>query len=230
MAKVFHPCRTPAVESISVLIKSPEMDTIQGIWNIIRTHPCQTRSGTEIRETATAFVSDTYRIYDDSDCRHDSGSSMKVRCRISSGTRLGRDTRQTTRSRGNRNCLLIHRDIFNLLCFFSWSLCSYVHSCSFPHPFLLHDQGSFLRLVLQSHFYKFFFHCHSTMKTAYLFAAISLALSVSAAVTVQDDGCDNDLTNGNNSDNIRLGHGPDKGSNVIIFLECRCLNLIVFLL
>jgi hypothetical protein len=49
------------------------------------------------------------------------------------------------------------------------------------------------------------------MKTSCLFAAFSLGLSVSAAVL-----------QGNNNNN------GNKGSKVILFFKCRCLNLTVF--
>ena len=53
------------------------------------------------------------------------------------------------------------------------------------------------------------------MKTVCLFAAISLALSVSAAA-VQDSDCHN-VGQGNNSNN-RLGQG-NRGSTVVLFLK-----------
>ena len=68
-----------------------------------------------------------------------------------------------------------------------------------------------------------YIHCHFIMKTAYLFAVISLAFSVSAAATVQGDPCHD--VNSNDNGNIR-----NKGSEVILFLKCRCLNLLIIVL
>ena len=52
MAKVFHPCRTPVVESIRVLITNIFYQYMLRIL-YARTHPYQTRSGKEIKATVT---------------------------------------------------------------------------------------------------------------------------------------------------------------------------------
>lgn len=107
--------------------------------------------------------------------------------------------------------------------------------CSFPHLSLVlfcywTFPSSWSGIILTASPALCTIHCHSTMKTSRPFVAISLILSVSAAAIFQNDHSHNiSAGQGNNNDtSLRLGQGNRESNvTVILFLKCRCLNLIV---